>query len=201
MPTLLIIAVAGLAAQLIDGGLGMGYGVISTSLLLATGLTPAAASASVHLAEIGTTLASGVAHWRFGNIDWPIVARITLPGAVGAFLGATALSALPADNAAPWTSGILFVLGAFLLIRFAKPRDTAVRGKRPGTGFLAPLGFVAGTVDATGGGGWGPIATSTMLASGKVEAKKVIGSVSAAEFAVSVAASLGFLIGLSNAGV
>lgn len=202
MPTLLIVAAAGLLAQLIDGGLGMGYGVISTSLLLITGLTPAAASASVHLAEIGTTLASGISHWRFGNVDWPVVARIAVPGALGAFAGATALSAIPADNAAGWTSAILFILGVFLLVRFARRRHTAAAATgSPRSRFLVPLGLIAGTVDATGGGGWGPIATSTMLASGRLDTKKVIGSVSAAEFAVSVAASLGFLWGLSSAGI
>src|SRR5690606_8961108 len=119
MPTLVIIAFIGLSAQLIDGGLGMGYGVVSSSLLLAAGLSPAAASASVHLAEIGTTFASGVSHWRFGNIDWPVVAKLALPGAVGAFLGATLLASLPADDAKPWTSGILLVLGAYILLRFS----------------------------------------------------------------------------------
>jgi uncharacterized membrane protein YfcA len=202
MPALIIIAVVGLAAQLIDGGLGMGYGVISTSLLLITGLTPAAASASVHLAEIGTTLVSGISHWRFGNIDWPVVLRIALPGAIGAFTGATLLSSLPADSAAPWTSTILIILGTVLIIRFTTHHHHDRRTtQRPRTRFLAPLGLIAGTVDATGGGGWGPIATSTMLASGKLDPRKAIGSVSAAEFAVAIAASIGFLIGLSHAGV
>ena len=91
---LIVLAIVGLVAQLIDGSLGMGYGVTSSSLLVLAGLTPLAASASVHFSELGTNLASGVSHWRLRNVDWPVVARIAGPGAVGAFLGATVLSAL-----------------------------------------------------------------------------------------------------------
>ncbi|WP_248002901.1 sulfite exporter TauE/SafE family protein [Streptomyces sp. RLB1-33] len=92
MRTLILLALAGLGAQLVDGSLGMAYGVTSTTLLLAMGTNPAAASATVHLSEIGTTLMSGASHWRFGNVDWKVVAKIGVPGAVGSFLGATALS-------------------------------------------------------------------------------------------------------------
>ncbi|CAM3478737.1 sulfite exporter TauE/SafE family protein [Stackebrandtia soli] len=199
MVTLILIAVIGLLAQLIDGGLGMGYGVISTSLLLVAGLTPAAASASVHLAEIGTTLASGLSHWRFGNIDWKVVLFLAVPGGIGAFLGATALSQLSTESAAPWTSGILIVLGLVLLLRFSGSLPPLrVNRPRPGSRFLTPLGFVAGAVDATGGGGWGPVATSTLLASGRLEPRKTIGSVSASEFIVTVAASLGFVLNLGG---
>lgn len=201
MTTLIVIALFGLVAQLIDGGLGMGYGVISTSLLLTVGLTPAAASASVHLAEIGTSLASGISHWRFGNIDWSVTARIAVPGAVGAFIGATALANLPTGAASGWTAAILIGLGMFLLFRFSRPRNNAKPPSRPRNRLLAPLGLIAGAVDATGGGGWGPIATSTLLASGKLEPRKTIGSVSAAEFAVAVAASIGFLLALSDAAI
>lgn len=101
MPQLVLLAVVGLAAQLVDGALGMAYGVTSTTLLLAIGTNPAAASATVHLAEIGTTLASGLSHWRFGNVDWKVVRRVGVPGAIGAFLGATVLSRLASDAAAP----------------------------------------------------------------------------------------------------
>lgn len=202
MPALIIIAFVGIAAQLIDGGLGMGYGVISTSLLLLASLNPAAASASVHLAEIGTTLVSGASHWKFGNIDWNVVARIAVPGAVGAFIGAYALSSIPADNAKPWTSGILLLLGAYLLIRFSRGHAPVDPTKPPPRSkFLVPLGLVAGTVDATGGGGWGPIATPTLLASKRLDPKKIIGSVSAAEFAVAIAATAGFGFGSAIDGV
>src|SRR3712207_2004927 len=107
MVKLLLLALVGLGAQLVDGSLGMAYGATSATLLLAIGTNPATASASVHLAEIGTTLVSGVAHWRFGNVDWRVVTRIGVPGAVGAFLGATLLSHLSTEVAAPVMSLIL----------------------------------------------------------------------------------------------
>ena len=199
MRKLVVLALVGFAAQLVDGALGMAYGVTSSTLLLVAGIAPASASASVHLAEIGTTLAAGVSHWRFGNVDWRVVARIGLPGAAGAFLGATLLSSISTEAAGPWMSGILFLLGVYLLIRFARP--VARRAVGPlRRRFLAPLGLVAGFVDATGGGGWGPVATPSLLVSGRIEPRKVIGSVDAAEFAVAGAASIGFLIGLGAGG-
>ena len=118
MRTLILLALVGLGAQLVDGSLGMAYGVTSTTLLLAIGTNPAAASATVHLAEIGTTLVSGVSHWRFGNVDWKVVAKIGVPGAVGAFAGATFLSSLSTEVAAPVMSLILLALGLYVLVRF-----------------------------------------------------------------------------------
>lgn len=200
MRKLLVLALVGLVAQLIDGSLGMAYGLTSSTLLLVAGVAPAAASASVHLAEIGTTLAAGVAHWRFGNVDWRVVTRIALPGAIGAFAGATLLSSISTEAAAPWMAGILFTLGAYLLVRFARPLRTDRIGGRLRARFLGPLGLVAGFVDATGGGGWGPVATPALLVSGRMEPRKVIGSVDTAEFVVAGAASVGFLIGLGTEG-
>ncbi|WBB50012.1 sulfite exporter TauE/SafE family protein [Verrucosispora sp. WMMA2044] len=200
MRKLLVIALVGLAAQLVDGSLGMAYGLTSSTLLLLVGVAPAAASASVHLAEIGTTLAAGTAHWRFGNVDWRVVRRIAVPGALGAFAGATFLSALSTESAAPWMAAILFTLGAYLLVRFSRPlRRNPAAGRLRGR-FLGPLGLVAGFVDATGGGGWGPVATPALLVSGRLEPRKVIGSVDTSEFVVASAASLGFLIGLGTEG-
>ena len=200
MRKLLVIALVGLAAQLVDGALGMAYGLTSSTLLLLVGVAPAAASASVHLAEIGTTLAAGTAHWRFGNVDWRVVTRIAIPGAVGAFAGATFLSSLSTEAAAPWMAAILFTLGAYLLVRFSRPlRRNPAAGRLRGR-FLGPLGLVAGFVDATGGGGWGPVATPALLVSGRMEPRKVIGSVDTSEFLVAVSASLGFLIGLGTEG-
>lgn len=202
MRKLIVLAIVGFFAQLIDGALGMAYGVTSSSLMLAAGLAPAAASASVHLAEIGTTLASGASHWRFGNVDWKIVLRLGVPGAVGAFAGATFLSGLSSDAAKPWMAGILLGLGVYVLLRFTfgslKTPDgkTSLRAR-----FLSPLGLIAGFIDATGGGGWGPVATPTLLVSGKVEPRKVIGSVDTSEFLVAIAASVGFFIGIGNEGV
>jgi len=196
---ILVFAFVGLLAQVIDGSLGMAYGVTASSLLVATNVAPAVASASVHLAEVGTTAVSGFSHWRFGNVDWGVVARIAIPGAIGAFLGATVLSSLSTEAATPWMAALLLVLGVYIVARFVfgKP-PVVVNGRRPGTRLLAPLGLFAGFVDATGGGGWGPVATPTLISSGRLDARKVIGSVSASEFAVTVAASIGFLIGLGS---
>lgn len=203
MNIFVIFALGGMVAQLVDGSLGMGYGVTATSVLLAAGFAPAVASASVHFAKVGTGLASGAAHWKFGNVDWPVVCRITMPGMVGAVLGAFLLSSLSAAAAAPWVAVVLVVLGGYVLLRFSSRAvaSTVVRPGRLGSRFLAPVGLVAGFIDAVGGGGWGPVATSTLLASGRLEPRKVIGSVNTAEFVVAVAASLGFLVALSGHGI
>lgn len=202
MRTLILLALAGLGAQLVDGSLGMAYGVTSTTLLLALGTNPAAASATVHLAEIGTTLMSGASHWRFGNVDWKVVGKIGVPGAVGAFLGATVLSKLSTEVAAPLMSLILLGLGVYVMSRFTfrgLPKDRVGLPLR--RRFLTPLGLVAGFLDATGGGGWGPVGTPALLASGRMEPRKVIGSIDTSEFLVAVAASLGFLFSLGSQGI
>jgi uncharacterized membrane protein YfcA len=200
--TLVLLALAGLGAQLVDGSLGMAYGVTSTTLLLAIGTNPAAASATIHLAEIGTTLASGLSHWKFGNVDWKVVAKVGVPGAVGAFAGATVLSSLSTEVAAPVMSLILLALGAYLLVRFTlRGIDRRNLGKPVRKRFLSPLGLVAGFVDATGGGGWGPVGTPALLASGRMEPRKVIGSIDTSEFLVALAASLGFLLALGSQGI
>lgn len=202
MRKLLVLAVVGLIAQLVDGSLGMAYGVTSTSLLLTVGLAPVTASASVHLSEVGTSLASGLAHWRFGNVDWRVVTRIAVPGAVGAFAGATVLAQLSTETAKPWMAAILMMLGGYVLIRFAirtprfDPSRPPLRSR-----FLTPLGVFAGFIDATGGGGWGPVATPALLASGRLEPRRVVGSVDTSEFLVAAAASVGFLIALGGSGV
>jgi uncharacterized protein len=196
---LFVFAFVGLLAQVIDGSLGMAYGVTASTLLLANGVAPAVASASVHLAEIGTTAVSGFSHWRFGNVDWGVVSRIAIPGALGAFAGATVLSNLSTESATPWVAVLLLLLGVYIVARFVFGQPpVVVKGRRPGTGLLAPLGLFAGFIDATGGGGWGPVSTPTLISSGTLDPRKVIGSVSAAEFAVTVSASVGFLIGLGS---
>lgn len=201
MPSLVLIAIAGLAAQFVDGALGMGYGLTSSTLLIAVGLSPALASASVHLAELGTTAVSGIAHHRFGNVDWPTVRRIAVPGAIGAFLGATFLSHISTAAAKPIAGGILFVLGVYVLVRFLVGRAPRRRPGTPGLRMLLPLGVVGGFVDATGGGGWGPVTTPTLLADGRMPPNRVIGTVNTSEFLVALAASLGFLLGLGTAGI
>ncbi|GAA1432339.1 sulfite exporter TauE/SafE family protein [Microlunatus lacustris] len=200
MRKLLIFALVGFGAQLIDGSLGMGYGVTSTTLLVLAGLTPAAASASVHFSELGTNLASGFSHWKLKNVDWRVVARIAGPGAVGAFLGATVLSSLSTEAAAPVMAAILAALGLYIIIRFVLGVRPALK-KALTLKFLAPLGLFAGFIDATGGGGWGPVATPALLVDGRMPPRKVIGSIDTSEFAVSAAASLGFLFGLGAAGI
>ncbi|MFG2104601.1 sulfite exporter TauE/SafE family protein [Micromonospora echinaurantiaca] len=202
MRKLILLALVGLGAQLVDGSLGMAYGVTSTTLLLAIGTNPAAASATVHLAEIGTTLVSGASHWRFGNVDWKVVWKIGIPGAVGAFAGATFLSSLSTETAAPLMSLILLALGLYILLRFTAvglPKGNL--GKPLRKRFLSPLGVVAGFVDSTGGGGWGPVGTPAILASGRLEPRKTIGSIDTSEFLVAVAASIGFIIGIGSEGV
>jgi uncharacterized protein len=198
MRKLVLFGMVGVLAQLIDGALGMAYGLTSTTMLVAMGTAPALASATVHLAELGTTAVSGVSHWRFGNVDWRTVRLMTFPGAVGAFLGAVVLSSISGDTAKPWVAAILSVLGVYVLFRFlGRPRGPRPGGRPLPSGLLAPLGLGAGFLDAVGGGGWGPVGTPTLLASGRMEPRKVIGSVDTGEFLVALGASLGFLVSLS----
>jgi len=198
MRSLLIFALVGLGAQLVDGALGMAFGVTASTLLVLSGVAAAQASAAVHLAEVGTTLASGLSHWRFKNIDWGIVLKLGVPGAIGAFAGATVLSSLSTEDAAPLMAAILLVIGVYVLLRFSLRTPPVFRsGATPHTAkFLTPLGLFGGFIDASGGGGWGPVTTSTLLSRGKTAPRTVIGSVSASEFLVAVSASLGFLVGL-----
>jgi len=201
MPVLLLLGAVGFGAQLINSALGMGYGVSSTTFLLAVGTAPALAAATVTFSQVGSQLVSGVAHWRFGNVEWPVVWRIGVPGAVGAFAGATFLSWLATAHARPLMSAILLVLGTYILVRFTLWGTPQVRPGRLRSRFLTPLGLVGGFLNSTGGGGSGPVFTTALLASGRLEPRKVIGSISAAEFLVVVAGSTGFLIGLGLGGI
>lgn len=174
---LVAVGAAGFAAQLVDGSLGMGYGVTSSTVLVAAGLSPATASASVHLAQLGTTALSGVAHYRYGNVDEKTMWSLSLPGSVGAFIGAALLASLTGSAAKSVTAALLFVMGVRILVRGG--RVHAARGEgRPALAFLFPLGLVGGFVDATGGGGWGPVVTSGLLADGRLQPKIAIGTVS-----------------------
>ena len=202
MQTLIVLGVVGFFAQLVDGALGMAYGTTSTTLALAVGLSPAVASATVHMAELGTCMASGASHWRFGNVDWRTVRRIGFPGAIGAFLGAIALSSISAEVAKPWMASILGILGVYILVRFVLGRAPRPRGRPYVRGrYLAGLGLFGGFIDASGGGGWGPVTTPTLLATGKIQPRKVIGSVDTSEFLVALAASIGFLLALGSQGI
>lgn len=202
MRQLIVLGLVGLLAQLIDGSLGMAYGVTSTTLLLAAGIAPATASAAVHFSEIGTSLVSGISHHKFGNVDWKTVSILAVPGFVGAFAGATFLADLSGDAATPWISGILLVLGIYVIWRFLAlgGRRPTFKG-RPGVKLLVPMGLVGGALDSIGGGGWGPVGTTTLLSSGRLEPRKVVGSIDTSEFVVAVGGSLGFLFALGSSGI
>ncbi|WP_018661666.1 sulfite exporter TauE/SafE family protein [Heyndrickxia acidiproducens] len=198
MEKLIVLAIVGFFAQLIDGALGMAYGVTSTSLLLAFGIAPAAASASVHLSEVVTTAASGISHLKFGNVDKKMVLRLTIPGAIGAFIGACFLSNIPGDIVKPYISLFLLLLGLYVIYRFLfkfQHSETKVYKALPIKQSI-PLGFIAGFADATGGGGWGPIATPVLLSKKGMTARKVVGTVDTSEFAIAVSATIGFILSL-----
>ncbi|CAN2170441.1 COG0730 Predicted permeases [Candidatus Nanopelagicaceae bacterium] len=191
-------ALAGSIAQLVDGSLGMGFGLTSSTLLLSLGASAAVASAAVHAAEIGTTLASGASHWQRDNIDKDILKKIAIPGGIGAILGATFLSNIDLSGGKIFISTLLLLLGFVLLYRNifvpAAANITEITNPR----YLTFLGATGGFVDAAGGGGWGPIVTPTLLATTQTEPRKVIGTVSAAEFVVAICASVGFLLNITR---
>jgi len=195
----MLFALAGSIAQLIDGALGMGFGLTSSTLLLTLGASAVVASMAVHIAEIGTTLASGVSHWHAENIDRSILFRLAIPGGIGAAAGATFLSSIDLSNAKIFISTLLLFLGFLLLYRnLFQPESQVNAPEIFNPRYLTFLGFTGGFVDASGGGGWGPIVTPTLLATTRTEPRKVIGTVSAAEFIVAVCASLGFLMNIKQ---
>ena len=191
-------ALAGSIAQLVDGSLGMGFGLTSSTLLLSLGASAAVASAAVHAAEIGTTLASGASHWHRDTVDREILKKIAIPGGIGAILGATFLSNIDLSGGKIFISTLLLLLGFVLLYRNifvpAAANVTEITNPR----YLTFLGATGGFVDAAGGGGWGPIVTPTLLATTQTEPRKVIGTVSAAEFVVAICASVGFLLNITR---
>ena len=195
----IVFAIVGAIAQLIDGALGMGFGITSSTLLVTAGATAAVASAAVHVAEIGTTLASGLSHWHAENVDKKIMIRLAIPGSIGAFLGANFLSNIDLSNSKVFISTILLILGFVLLYRNIFKLNTTpnlVEVNNPK--FLSFLGFSGGFIDASGGGGWGPVVTPTIISTTSTEPRKVIGTVIASEFCVALAASLGFLINFNQ---
>lgn len=202
MRKLIVLGFVGLLAQLIDGSLGMAYGVTSSTLLLAAGLAPASASAAVHFSEIGTSLVSGFSHHKLGNVDWRTVSILALPGFVGAFAGATFLASLDGDAAKPWVAGLLLSLGVYVVWRFLVLGGRRPTFKsRPSAAMLAPMGLFGGALDSIGGGGWGPVGTTTLLSSGRLEPRKVVGSIDTSEFVVAVGGSLGFILALGSQGI
>jgi hypothetical protein len=180
----------GFAAQLIDGALGMAFGVISTTLLVTLGVPPAAASAGVHAVETATTAVSGVSHALHRNIDWKLFSRIAIPGVIGAVLGAYILTQIHAADAKPFVLSYLAAVGILILWRGIRHRPKVAAPK-----VVEPLGLAGGFLDAAGGGGWGPIVTSNLILQGGTP-RKVIGTVNAAEFFVALTAAVTFLIAL-----
>ena len=180
----------GFFAQLVDGALGMAFGLITSTLLVSVmGTAPAHASASVHLVESFTTGASGVSHILHGNVDWKLFGRLVIPGVIGAVFGAYVLSNIDGKVARPFVMTYLIVIGLYLLWRAVQMSRHQVHQNAR---HVEPLGLVGGFMDAAGGGGWGPIVTSNLLAQG-TEPRRTIGTVNAAEFLLTVAVSLTFI--------
>lgn len=190
----LLLGAIGFVAQLIDGALGMAFGVISTSAMLTMGVPVAQASAVVHTAEVFTTAASAASHIAHRNVDWKLVARLGVGGVIGAILGAWVLSNIDATAARPFVAGYLLLLGIFILVKAARkiPKADAPPAMAP------PLGLVGGFLDASGGGGWGPMVASTLIGSGQAP-RQAVGSVNTTEFFVTVAAATTFFVELGVA--
>lgn len=193
LSNLILFTIVGFAAQLIDGSLGMGYKVSSTTFLLSFGVPPVLASASVHTAGIFTSAVSGLAHLRFGNIDWELVKKLALPGMIGGLIGALALTSIPTNLIKPLVALYLMVMGVIIIRKALQQSSLLHAGRR-----IPPLGFIGGFFDAIGGGGWGPIVTSTLVADGR-KPRFVIGSVNTAEFFVTITQAIAFLALLRTA--
>ncbi len=186
---LLFYIIVGLCAQLVDGALGMAYGATSSSLLLGLGVSPSVSSASVHVAEVFTTGASGFAHFKLGNVNKRLFLCLLIPGMIGAVSGAYLLAdKIDGDVIKPFISAYLLILGIIVIRKGIRKNKRKTKTKR-----LGPLAFAGGFMDAIGGGGWGPIVTSTLLSKGRT-VHYTIGSVNAAEFFISLSSAATFLI-------
>jgi uncharacterized protein len=197
-----VFALAGGLAQLIDGTLGMGFGVTSATVLLFMGVAPVTASAATHAAKLPTTLISGLSHWREGNVDPAVLLRVAVPGAVGGFLGAVVLTNISLASAKGWMSGLLIFFGLVIFARFGLGVRLIPTPQNGHTArWLSPIGLIGGFVDATGGGGWGPVVTPSLMTVTRHEPRKVVGTTNAAEFVVAVSVSIGFLTGAAQHGI
>ncbi len=180
--------VVGFVAQMIDGALGMAYGVSSTAFLLSLGIPPAAASASVHTAEIFTSGVSGLSHLGLGNVDKELFKRLVIPGVLGGVIGAYILTSVPGDIIKPFISLYLLIMGIMILHKALKKTPEKQANIR-----LFPLGAIGGFLDAVGGGGWGPIVTSTLVVNGN-HPRFTVGSVNIAEFFVTLSEAIAFIM-------
>ena len=179
----------GLVAQIVDGALGMGYGVTAASFLLGMGATPAVASASVHIAKFFTCGVSGIAHAKLGNVERRLFLRLLVPGALGAVAGVLLVTQVDAAAMRPWVAAYLVLMGLYILARAW--RRLRRRGQEPR--HAGKLALFGGFVDAVGGGGWGPVVTSTLVGSGS-DPRTTIGSVNFAEFFVTLATAASFTL-------
>jgi len=187
-PTVLLtFALIGFAAQLVDGALGMAFGQISSTLLIAKGVPPQFASAGVHTAETFTTAVSAISHVAHRNVDWGLFFRLVIPGVIGGVLGAYVLTSIDAGVAKPFVLTYLTGLGLYLFYRGVMHKHTERRPK-----VVSPLGLVGGFLDAAGGGGWGAIVTSNLLVQGS-NPRKTIGTVNTAEFFLTITISATFI--------
>lgn len=179
----LIYVLVGFIAQMIDGALGMAYGVSSTTFLMSFGISPAVASASVHVAEVFTTATSGISHWRFGNVNKELFKKLAIPGAIGAGIGAYVLTSFDGNAIKPYIAGYLIIMGIIIIAKATRKMVQFTEPKR-----VSLLALFGGFADASGGGGWGPIVTSTLIGRGN-NPKLTIGTVNAVEFFVALTAS------------
>ncbi len=191
LEALLPFIAVGFGAQLVDGALGMAFGVISNTLLVSVlGVSPKQGSAGVHLVEMFTTAASGISHVLHRNVDWWLFVRLVFPGIVGGLLGAYVLVTVDASVTRPFVMAYLSLIGVYLL---ARSFGVAPKPRRPR--IIAPLGLIGGFLDAAGGGGWGPVVTSNLLLQGS-DPRKTIGTVNTSEFFLTTTISVAFIIGI-----
>jgi hypothetical protein len=188
-----VFVIVGFVAQMIDGALGMAYGVSSTTILASLGVPQKYASAAVHAAEVVTTGLSGLSHWRMGNVHFDLARKLVIPGVLGGVIGAYVLTNLDTPWLKPIVSVYLAIMGFVIIFRAF--RTLIVREVRT---WLLPLGFVGGFLDALGGGGWGPIVTSTLVARGNAP-RFTVGTVNLTEFFVTTAESITFILALGTA--